>query len=182
MLVLYVFPTTLLTEQRGRMKCVMVCEFGNETIALCAFAGAIGGSYHVPGWVPPIGKFSEEWEETQNLVSKISNQMNAIQQQSSEHVMIENENEREPSIETEWNRFREDRARISSKSLARVWKIMVFQNARRWKKYTWRPWQKGDSCDSQMTTIPGRRKRATLGDEGDFDACPVSSPKECRWE
>jgi hypothetical protein len=114
-----VFPTTLLTEQRGKMMGVMVCEFGNETIALCAFAGAIGGSYHVPGWVPPIGKFSEEWEETQNLVSKISNQMNAIQQQS-EHVMIENENEneREPSIETEWNRLREERARISSKSLA----------------------------------------------------------------
>jgi hypothetical protein len=112
-----VFPTTLLTEQRGKMMGVMVCEFGNETISLCAFAGAIGGSYHVPGWVPPIGKFSEEWEETKELVSTISNQMNAIQQQS-EHVMIENENEREPSIETEWNRLREERARLSSKGLA----------------------------------------------------------------
>lgn len=121
-----IFPTTLLTEQRGKMMGVMVCEFGNRTVALCAFAGAIAGSYHVPGWVPPIGKLSKEWEETQELVSEMSNQMNTIQQQqqqqSEHHVMIENEKERvhvtSASIEHEWNRLREERARLSSVSLA----------------------------------------------------------------
>jgi hypothetical protein len=39
-------PTSLLTEKRGKMMGVLVCEYGNATVVLCAFAGAISGKYH----------------------------------------------------------------------------------------------------------------------------------------
>jgi hypothetical protein len=108
-------PTSLLTEKRGKMMGVLVCEYGNATIVLCAFAGAIGGRYHVPGWVPPVGNMTfPEWTESQAQVAAISNQMKEIQKQS-EHV--ENDTER-IKLEADWNQLREKRVEVSSSSLA----------------------------------------------------------------
>jgi hypothetical protein len=108
-------PTTLLTGKRGKMMGVLVCEYGNATIVLCAFAGAIAGKYHVPGWVPPIGNMTfPEWTESQAQVGELSNQLKEIQQQS-EHV--ENDTER-IKLEADWNRLREKRVEVSSSSLA----------------------------------------------------------------
>jgi hypothetical protein len=108
-------PTSLLTEKRGKMMGVLVCEYGNATIVLCAFAGAIGGRYFVPGWVPPVGNMTfPEWTESQAQVTAISRQMKEIQQQS-EHV--ENDTER-IKLEADWNQLREKRVKVSSSSLA----------------------------------------------------------------
>jgi hypothetical protein len=107
-------PTTLLTEKRGKMMGVLVCEYGNATIVLCAFAGAIGGKYFVPGWVPPVGNTTfPEWTESQAQVAELSNQMKEIQQQSEN---VENDTER-IKLEADWNRLREKLVEVSSSSL-----------------------------------------------------------------
>jgi hypothetical protein len=108
-------PTSLLTEKRGKMMGVLVCEYGNATIVLCAFAGAIGGKYHVRGWVPPVGNLTfPEWTESQAQVAVLSNQMKETQQLSEK---VENETER-IKLEADWNRLREKRVSVSSSSLA----------------------------------------------------------------
>ena len=108
-------PTSLLTEKRGKMMGVLVCEYGNATIVLCAFAGAIGGNYNVHGWVPPVDNLTfPEWTESQAQVAVLGNQMKEIQQQSEN---VESDAER-IQLEADWNQLREKRVSVSRSSLA----------------------------------------------------------------
>ena len=114
-------PTTLLTEKRGKMMGVLVCEYGNATIVLCAFAGAIDGKYHVQGWVPPVGNTTfPEWTESQAQVAELSNQMKEIQQQSENVENVEDNTDTDTErikLEADWNRLREKLVEVSSSSL-----------------------------------------------------------------
>jgi Asp-tRNA(Asn)/Glu-tRNA(Gln) amidotransferase C subunit len=125
-------PTTVLTEKRGKMMGVLLCDYGDATIVLCAFAGAIGGTYHVPGWVPPVGNMAlPEWTESQAQVTELSNQLKEIQQQVSEHHAVDNnDTERIIQLEADWNRLREKRVEVSRSSLAILRSHQVVNNFR----------------------------------------------------
>lgn len=120
---LLAIPTTVLTETRGKMLGVLVCEYGNATVVLCAFAGAIAGRWNVPGWVPPVGGVAPEdiveWVEVQAKVAETTRAMENIQQQQQEQESSDGaQNDKEQTtIKDEWSRLRARRAAFSTQGL-----------------------------------------------------------------
>eukprot|EP00978_Attheya_sp_CCMP212_P017689 scaffold47390_cov49-Attheya_sp.AAC.3 len=126
-------PTTLWTEQRGKMIGVLVCELNHTSrksrpptkIVLIAFAGAVGGRWDIPGWVPAIGITKDEpieWTAVQYQVAQLSQQMKQVefqlQQYQHQDDPISNRDAKLAQLKDDWSRLRDHRVEASRQALA----------------------------------------------------------------